>query len=163
MQMLVCTQRHDGQFYAAPMRVIEAGAGDEPAIALRQVGPWGRDVERRHEVRVRVSLPVAEARVRGDGGWLDVDARVRDLSASGLGLSLDRPVAPGDRVTVALDLPDGKGVRVRARLVVRHATQVPLHGRWLAGGDFQTIAAEDQERLLRFVFACLRARARPAA
>jgi PilZ domain len=153
---LVCTQRSDGEFYAAPMRVLAAEAGAEPSVALCQVGPWGTDAERRHEARVHLYLPAAEARLRRSGDWLDLAADVRDLSANGLGLSLDREVAMGERVSLALELPDGQGV-MRARLVIRHAARAQEDGRWQAGGEFQAIAPDDQERLIRFVFARLRA------
>jgi PilZ domain len=155
---LVCTQRLDGEFYAARMRVLAAGPGAEASVALRQIGPWGTDIERRHQARVRVSLPATEARLRRAGNWFDLGAEVRDLSVNGLGLSLDREVSLGERVSLGLDLSDGRGP-LRARLVVRHAAQVPLDGRWMAGGEFQTITPDDQERLIRFVFARLRARA----
>jgi hypothetical protein len=138
------------------MRVLAAGSGPEPAIALRQIGPWATDVERRHEARLRVSLPAREARLRHAGSWVDVGADVRDLSANGLGLSLDREVSVGDRVLLSFELSDGRGL-LRARLVIHHAAHVPLDGRWLAGGEFQALAADDQERLIRFVFARLRA------
>jgi PilZ domain len=153
---LVCTQRLDGDFYAARMRVLGAGPGAEPSVALRQIGPWGTDIERRHQSRVHVSLPTSEARVRRAGSWLDLTAEVRDVCASGLGLSLDREVTLGERVSLSLELSDGQAP-MRARLLIRHAAQVPLDDRWLVGGEFQTITPDDRERLIRFVFARLRA------
>lgn len=155
VDMLVCTQRYDGGFYAARMRVLAAGEGPEPSIALRQLGPWGTDIERRHQARVRVSLPVAEARVRRSGASLHLAAEVRDVCAKGFGLSLDREVSVGDRLSLRLELPDGQGP-LRARLLILHAAQMPLDGRWLAGGEFLSISPDDRERLIRFVFAHLR-------
>lgn len=113
----------------------------------------------------RVSLGVEDrpagwfrGQVRQTGGWLDLRADVCDLSANGLGLSLDREVALDERVSLSLELPDGQGL-LRARLVIRHAAQAQQDRRWQAGGEFQAIAADDQERLIRFVFARLRAQA----
>jgi PilZ domain len=159
-ETLVCTQRFDGDFYAARMRVIAAGVGDEPAIALRQLSPWSWDLERRHDARVLVWLPAAQARYRRGAHWENLGAIVRDLSTSGLGLSLDRELELGTRISVALELPDGQGI-LRTRLEVRHAMQTPLAGRWLAGGEFHGLSPDHQERIIRYVFA--RQRVRQAA
>jgi hypothetical protein len=154
---LLCTRRLDGAFYSALMRVEEAGSGAEPTIALRQVGPWSPDRERRHHVRVPVWIPAFEARRRSGAEWQKIGAVVRDVSTGGLGLSLDRPVEVGDRLSLALKLPDGHDV-LRSRLEIRHAGMGPIGGQWQVGGVLLGSLPEDQERIIRFVFAERRAR-----
>jgi hypothetical protein len=66
--------------------------------------------------------------------WPDVaPCDVVELTAHGIGLTTDLPVAPGDTVDVAFDLADR--CRIACTLLVTHAVPPRLGGRMTAVSD----------------------------
>jgi hypothetical protein len=73
-------------------------------------------------------------------------------------LSLDHEVQLGDRLSLVLPIGDGKP-DLRVTVEVRHVRDMGEgEQRWRAGGPFRSLAPADHERVIRFIFAELRAR-----
>jgi hypothetical protein len=156
-RVVVAATRMDDEEQAAPMDVEYCGAGRQPEVHLRMAGAWQPESERRHQARVRLNLPVTRARHWSAGAWRDLNATVVDLSSRGVGLRLDQAVRIGDRLSLLIPLADGSP-DLRLTIEVRHVRPAEP-GQWHAGGQLRTLAPGDHERVIRFVFAELRARA----
>jgi hypothetical protein len=160
--IVAATRMDDPQ--AAPMDVEYCSSGPEPTVELRIAGAWQHEDERRNRVRVRLDIPATRARHWVEGAWRDLDATLSDLSSRGVGLNLAHEVRVGDRLSIAAPLGDGS-VDLRATIEVRYvhlhpevasdAGMVPPY--WHAGGPFRNLSAPDHERVIRFLFAELRA------
>jgi c-di-GMP-binding flagellar brake protein YcgR len=121
-------------------------------------GTWRPDDERRHQVRVPVQIRATRARRWVGGAWRELEATLVDLSSRGIGLSMDHEVQRGDRLSLAVPLNDGQP-DLRVTIEVRHVRDDAREGeRWRAGGLFRNLAPLDHERVIRFIFAELRAR-----
>jgi c-di-GMP-binding flagellar brake protein YcgR len=70
-------------------------------------------------------------------------------------------LAEGEAFGVILNVPDGR-LPIRAQCQVKYLREVLRGSRWLVGGQFSTIADEDRQRLVRFVFRLELAQKRPA-
>jgi hypothetical protein len=156
------------------VQVVLEGQGS--ALGLRAVGPNGKPLlQRRGDVRSSLNVPVRAALLpegplttrpaplTGDGAR-SADNDGTTLVASGGGLSahmsgelLDavlrdgtpggrRPLGPGTRLYVELDLPDGRGPAAAVAVVV-------VQRGALLRARFHAIAPADRERLVRIVFA----------
>jgi PilZ domain len=156
-RVLVAATRIDNAEQAAPMDVEYCGLGAEPVVHLRIAGAWQPEAERRHQVRVPLELRVTRARKWSAGAWRDLNATVVDLSSRGVGVRVDQAVALGDRLSLMIPLDDGSP-DLRITVEVRHVRPDPHAGVWHAGGLFRTLAPGDHERVIRYVFAELRAR-----
>jgi len=160
--IVAATRMDDPQ--AAPMDVEYCSTGPEPTVELRMAGIWQHEDERRNRVRVRLEIHATRARLWVGGAWRDLDATLTDLSSRGVGLSLTREVRIGDRLSLAAPL-DGDGPDLRATIEVRYVhlhpavdtegTLAPEY--WHAGGPFRNMSPPDHERVVRFLFAELRA------
>lgn len=110
-------------------------------------------VQRRHDVRGAVTLPVRAAvvdpRARGELADLAFDGATIDLSAGGLHLEPGHPGADrlpsGARLFIELELPDDVFVPAVVSLVES--------GEGMLRGAFVDIAAADRERIVQLVFA----------
>ena len=115
--------------------------------------------ERRHQSRVPLRLRANRARRWVAGAWRDLEAVVVDLSDRGVGLSLDREVRLGDRLSMAIPLTDG-APELRVMIEIRHMRDAGTDGQWRAGGPFRNLSSADHERVARFIFTALRSRER---
>ena len=157
-RVLVAATRIDDALESAPMDVEHCSEGPESQVQLRMAGAWQPEDERRHQVRVPLSIPAARARRWHGGAWRDVHATLVDLSSRGVGLSLDHQVLVGERLSLAVPLCDGHP-DLRVTVELRHARQEPSGtGLWRAGGLFRNLPPADHERVIRYIFAELRSR-----
>ena len=155
-RVVVAVQRNSDVMQAAPMDVEESSGGAEAIVTLRMAGAWQREDERRHQVRVPLSLPITRARRWSEGAWRDLSAILIDLSSRGLGLSLNLKVRPGDRLQLDIPLVDGLPPW-RVTVEMRHVRPARrADGEWHAGGQFRTITPAEHERVIRYIFAELR-------
>jgi len=160
--IVAATRMDDSQ--AAPMAVELCSSGPEPTVELRTTGAWQHEDDRRNRVRVRLKIRATRARQWVGGAWRDLEATLSDLSSRGVGLSLDHEVRVGDRLSITAPLGDD-AVDLRATIEVRYVhlhPQVPSNGdvlapSWHAGGPFRNMSPADHERVVRFLFAELRA------
>jgi hypothetical protein len=160
--IVAATRMDDPQ--TAPMDVEHCTSGPEPTVELRIAGVWQHEDERRNRVRVRVAIRATRARQWIGGAWRELDATLTDLSSRGVGLSLTREVRIGDRLSISAPLGTGT-TDLRATIEVRYAhlhPQVQTDGGvpqeyWHTGGPFRNMSPPDHERVIRFMFAELRA------
>jgi PilZ domain len=161
--IVAATRMDDPQ--AAPMDVEHCSSGPEPTVELRMVGGWKHEDERRHRVRVRLEIRATRARRWVGGAWRDLEATLSDLSSRGVGLSLDQEVHVGDRLSIAAPLGDGSTdlrTTIEVRYVHLHPQPEAAEGgavspSWHAGGPFRNMSPVDHERVIRLLFAELRA------
>jgi c-di-GMP-binding flagellar brake protein YcgR len=77
----------------------------------------------------------------------------KDVSGGGVSLLFgELPLLEeGAQFTMALNVPDGR-LPIKARCETKYVREVLRGSRWLAGSQFLTIADEDRQRIVRFVF-----------
>jgi hypothetical protein len=174
-RVVVATTTSDG-LKSVPMEVEVSSGGPEARVQLRMIGLWQAEDERRNQMRIQLSVPVTRARRWLGGAWHEVAATVVDLSSRGVGVTLDQQVHVGDRLSLAVPLTEGTP-DLRVTFEVRHVRpegfgRPPLGGTldqaslvvqsarqpWRAGGLFRNLSLTDHERVIRFIFAELRAR-----
>jgi hypothetical protein len=160
-RVVIATTMKDG-LKSVPMEVEHSSGGPEARVLLRMIGVWQPEDERRHQIRIQLSVPATRARRWIGGAWRDVEATVVDLSSRGVGVTLDQQVQVGDRLSLAVPLTEGTP-DLRVTFEVRHVRQdshVQPLGRqpWRAGGLFRNLSLTDHERVIRFIFAELRGR-----
>lgn len=126
------------------------------AVAL----PDDRDpVQRRQYVRV-IARPVVRCLLLDDrtNEFTPFDAYVHDVGGGGMALEAD-VIAPREAVVVvSLAIPDERPL-VAIGTVLEHATRRERHARdeaYLLRVGFSAISARDRERLVQFVFTCMR-------
>jgi hypothetical protein len=78
-----------------------------------------------------------------DGQALPIEATVRDISRTGIGLFVPHPFEPGSLLRVTLPGPESRHIVVLA--CVSHAT--PQSGGWLVGAVFSAELAEEDLRV----------------
>lgn len=102
--------------------------------------------ERRRAIRFACHAPAACSPTAAPecAPW---PATVRDLSVSGIGLTLERPCAPGDLIEVRLRSLSGETEQARLVLVV-HATSQPGET-WAVGGMFYRELSWQELKALR--------------
>jgi hypothetical protein len=115
-----------------------------------------REQDRRHQQRVPLQLSARRARRWVGGAWRDLEATLVDISSRGVGLSLTDEVRLGDRVSLTIEL-EGDSADLRVTVEIRHVRPHASSGRWLAGGLFRNLPAQDHERVMRFIEASARA------
>jgi len=158
-RVIVAATRFEAGEHSAPMDVEDCGVGAQPQVQLRIAGTWQPEVERRHQARVPLELPISRARRWSEGAWREIGATVVDLSSRGVGLRLDRRVQVSDRLSLLIPLGDGSP-DLRVTVELRHVRADAAAGVWHAGGLFRTLAPGDHERVIRYVFGELRSRQR---
>jgi hypothetical protein len=95
-----------------------------------------------------VPLPVE---VRGRDGVLRIEYAV-NVSSSGIGLHLPRPLPAGETLALGFELPDGAGrIEARGRVAWVEATRRTARPRFREIGiRFEVLREEDRRRLARF-------------
>jgi PilZ domain-containing protein len=104
--------------------------------------------ERRTTVRhpSRQRSPVRLTRNNGDGPWL---ARIRNVSAEGVGLIVDHPFKRGMLLTIELPSKDGQKLGIAKPIKITHAAQQPGSKWWILGCVFAArLTAEEMQALL---------------
>ncbi len=86
----------------------------------------------------------------------------KDVSGGGVSVLFGEvpSLVEGEAFEVVLNVPDGR-LPIRAQCQVKYVREVMRGSRWLVGGQFATIAEEDRQRLVRFVFRLELAQKRP--
>jgi c-di-GMP-binding flagellar brake protein YcgR len=157
-RVTVTATRMEDELHSAPMDVEYCSGGARSTVELRIAGAWQTEDERRHQIRVQLRIKAPRARRWVGGAWRDLEATVVDLSSRGIGLSVDHAVQLGERLSLVLPLADGEA-DLRLTVEVRHAKPDPnADGSWRVGGPFRSLTPQDHERVIRFIFAELRAR-----
>jgi hypothetical protein len=104
------------------------------------------------EPRRDLSVPIA-VEVVGRDGVRRVEYAL-NVSSSGIGLHLPRPLPAGESLTLAFTLPDGAGTRieVRGRVAWNEAVARTARPRFREVGMlFEALREDDRRRLARFV------------
>lgn len=157
-RVTVTATRMEDKLHSAPMDVEYCSGGARSTVELRIAGAWQPEDERRHQIRVQLRIKAPRARRWVGGAWRDLEATVVDLSSRGIGLLVDHAVQLGERLSLVLPLADGEA-DLRLTVEVRHAKPDPnADGSWRVGGPFRSLTPQDHERVIRFIFAELRAR-----
>ncbi len=86
----------------------------------------------------------------------------KDVSGGGVSVLFGEipSLGEGESFEVVLNVPDGREP-IRAQCQVKYIRELLRGSRWLVGGQFSTIAEEDRQRLVRFVFRLELAQKRP--
>lgn len=157
-RVLVTASRHGNELESAPMDVEFSSGGPQARVELRVAGAWQAEDERRHQARIQPHIKTSRTRRWSGNAWRDIEATVVDLSSRGIGLAIGEEVHLGDRLSLVMPLDDGEP-DLRLTVEVRHAkpARKPKEP-WRAGGPFRSLTPDDHERLVRFIFAELRAR-----
>ena len=129
----------------------------EVLVTVQLAGDVSR-TQRRDFVRRDASLN-ADLTVQG----LSYHCMTKDVSGGGVSVLFGEvpSLAEGEMFEVVLNVPDGR-LPIRAQCEVKYVREVMRGSRWLVGGQFSTIAEEDRQRLVRFVFRLELAQKRPA-
>jgi len=86
----------------------------------------------------------------------------KDVSGGGVSLLFGDlpPLDEGVQFGLSLNIPDGR-LPIKAQCEAKYVREVLRGSRWLAGSQFLTIAEEDRQRIVRFVFRLELAQKRP--
>jgi hypothetical protein len=137
----VLTPREDAM-RLIPGRLLEESRG--LSLEIEVSGRVSR-VQRRGDVRARVSLPpVSAVRLNRDGqpvGLLGLQAI--DLSAGGIRVTCDEPLRGGERLRVVLRLDDRGPLSVNLEILV---------GGISAQGRFGAMPDRDRQRIVQYVY-----------
>jgi hypothetical protein len=129
------------------MRLIPGRLLEESRGLSLQIEVSGRvsRVQRRGDVRARVSLPpVSAVRLNREGrpvGLLGL--RALDLSAGGIRVTCDEPLRGGDRLRVVLRLDEREPISVNVEILV---------GGISAQGRFGAMPDRDRQRIVQYVY-----------
>jgi hypothetical protein len=102
-------------------------------------------VQRRDDVRARVSLPpVSAVRLSRDGRPMGLlGLRAVDLSAGGIRVSCDEPLHGGERLRLALRLDERGPLSTSVEILI---------GGQLAQGRFEPMPDRDRQRIVQYVY-----------
>lgn len=96
-----------------------------------------------------------DASLNAELEWNGTRVRCVTKDVSGGGVSLlfgELPLLDeGAQFAMALNIPDGR-LPIKALCETKYVREVLRGSRWLAGSQFVTIAEEDRQRIVRFVF-----------
>jgi len=147
--------RKDG-LYEEEGRVRDVSGESEGLVTIHMNGEPMR-TQRRDFVRRDASL-------NAELEWNGSRARCVTKDVSGGGVSLLFAELPlldeGARFGISLNVPDGR-LPIKAQCQAKYVREVLRGSRWLAGSQFLTIAEEDRQRIVRFVFRLELAQKRP--
>jgi len=147
--------RKDG-LYEEHGTVAGLAGGPEVQVTVLLDGEIAR-TQRRDFIRKDASLN-ADLTVRGQA----YRGVTKDVSGGGVSLLFGEvpPVADDEEFDIVLNVPDGR-LPIHARARAKYVREVLRGSRWLVGSQFETIAEEDRQRIVRFVFRLELAQKRP--
>lgn len=138
--------RKDG-LYEEEGRVRDVVAEADGLVTVHMNGEPVR-TQRRDFIRRDASL---NAELEWNGARLR--CVTKDISGGGVSLLFgELPLLDeGMRFSMALNIPDGR-LPIKAECETKYLREVLRGSRWLAGSQFLTIAEDDRQRIVRFVF-----------
>ena len=147
--------RKDG-LYEEHGTVAGMAAGPEVQVTVALDGEIAR-TQRRDFIRKDASLN-ADLTVRGQTHH----GVTKDVSGGGVSLLFGEvpPVTDEEEFDIVLNVPDGR-FPIRARVRAKYVREILRGSRWLVGSQFDAIAEEDRQRIVRFVFRLELAQKRP--
>lgn len=148
--------RKDG-IYEEQGTVAQVAGEPEVQVTLQLAGETAR-TQRRDFVRKDASLNV-DLTIHGHA----YHGVTKDVSGGGVSLLFREvpPVAEGAEFDIVMNVPDGR-LPIHAHGSTKYVREILRGSRWLVGCQFATIADEDRQRLVRFVFRLELAQKRPA-
>jgi c-di-GMP-binding flagellar brake protein YcgR len=157
---IAASTSHDAMYSAVV--VVEAVAREPvPLVTVRVSGAWQR-TQRRDDVRVGLVVrPRVAAAIDSNDVRKKLRLAVTNISAGGVQVRTQDELRPGDRIELAFALPGvDKELQVEAR--VRRVYRVERDGQtvWDVGCQFEGVSASLAQRVVQFIFAQERARAR---
>jgi c-di-GMP-binding flagellar brake protein YcgR len=147
--------RKDG-LYELQGAVTATVSSPEVRVTIQLAGDVSR-TQRRDFVRRDASLN-ADITVQGHA----FHCMTKDVSGGGVSVLFGEvpPLVEGEAFEVLLNVPDGRQP-IQAQCKSKYVREVLRGSRWLVGSQFSTIAEEDRQRLVRFVFRLELAQKRP--
>jgi len=138
--------RKDG-LYEEEGRVREITAEPEGRITIRLTGEAVR-TQRRDYVRRDASL---NAELEWNGQQLR--CVTKDVSGGGVSLLFGElpPFVEGTLFAISLNIPDGR-TPIKAQCQAKYVREMLRGSRYLVGSQFTSVAEEDRQRIVRFVF-----------
>jgi c-di-GMP-binding flagellar brake protein YcgR len=138
--------RKDG-LYEEEGRVRDIVTDADGLVVVHMTGDAVRTQRRdfvRRDASLNVELECSGARLR---------CVTKDVSGGGVSLLFgELPLLEGGaQFDMALNVPDGR-LPIKALCETKYVREVLRGSRWLAGSQFLTIAEEDRQRIVRFVF-----------
>jgi uncharacterized protein (TIGR02266 family) len=122
-----------------------------PDSTSKSPEPSGDRARQAFEPRRDLAVPIA-VELRRRGGTLGIEYAV-NLSPGGLCLHLPSPLAVGEAVELAFELPGGERIEARGRVIWSDASQ-PASGRERfseTGVRFEGLSDADRRRIVQFV------------
>lgn len=85
-------------------------------------------------------------RAIGGGMWM---ARIRNVSAEGIGLIVDQPIKKGMLLTIELPTKSGQKPSIPKQIKITHVAQQPGTTWWVLGGVFASKLTKEEIDALR--------------
>lgn len=138
--------RKDG-IYEEPGTIAEITRESEVLLTITLTGEIAR-TQRRDFIRKDASLNT-DLTVHGQS----YRGVTKDVSGGGVSLLFNEvpPFVDDEEFDILMNVPDGR-LPIRARCQAKYVREILRGSRWLVGSQFTTIADEDRQRLVRFVF-----------
>ncbi len=145
-QVRIIFVRKDG-IYEELGTVADLLQDPDPQVHVEVAGEAVR-TQRRDFVRRDASL---NAEVNAGGP--KVRCMTKDVSGGGVSLLFADlpPLLEGSEFEIALNVPDGQAP-IKAKCLTKYVRETLRGSRWLAGSQFISIADNDRQRIVRFVF-----------
>lgn len=125
------------------------------AVELRRVSRTFVYVARRRQLRGEYRTPLTAAAVivpddAGDDGDPSLLARMSDMTTSGVGFELSRPLAPGTRASLTVQLPGVGREPTPTRMQVEVRSCMAHAGDWRIGATIVSCEETDRRRVLAY-------------
>jgi cellulose synthase (UDP-forming) len=125
------------------------------AVELRRVGRTLIQVGRRRQLRGEYRTPLTAAAVLVPGeeiadGGPSLLARMRDMTTSGVGFELSRPLPVGARASLTVQLPGVGAEPTPTRMEVEIRSCMTHNGDWRIGATILDCAENDRRRVLAY-------------
>lgn len=145
-QVRIIFVRKDG-IYEELGTVADLLQDPDPQVHVEVAGEAVR-TQRRDFVRRDASL-----NAEMNAGGPKVRCMTKDVSGGGVSLLFADlpPLLEGSEFEISLNVPDGQ-VPIKAKCLTKYVREILRGSRWLAGSQFISIADEDRQRIVRFVF-----------
>lgn len=131
--------------------IVPALAAFELWRVLRTLAHVARRKQLRGEYRVPLRAPAAIApNADADGQGVLLLGRVGDITTSGIGFELSRPLAVGSHATITVQLPYVSGMASQTRLEVQVRSCLAHGSDWRIGASIVGCEEEDRRALLAY-------------